>query len=93
MICSGSRGRSFREVSADPGAGWLSLAMHPQMVRRALLTALVVGTVLTGINQSGTLMSGDATAITGLRIALTYCVPYCVSTYGGVAMALGGRHR
>jgi hypothetical protein len=63
------------------------------MVRRALITALVVGTILTAINQSGVIANGDASTTTWLRVALTYCVPYCVATYGGVSMALSGRRQ
>lgn len=51
--------------------------------RKAFLTALVVGTILTAINH------GDSIVIHGdwpplLKVLLTYCVPYCVTTWGAV---------
>jgi hypothetical protein len=61
------------------------------MARRSLIVALVVGTILNLINQ------GDAILLAGsvswLKIALTYCVPFAVSTYGAYAAGrlLGGR--
>lgn len=54
--------------------------------RRSLTVALVVGTVLNLINQ------GDAILAMGhvswLKVALTYCVPYAVCTYGAVSSRL-----
>jgi hypothetical protein len=51
--------------------------------RRALGTALVVGTTLNLINQGDLLISGHS--INFLKLALTYCVPYIVTTYGAVS--------
>ena len=61
--------------------------------RRSLAAAAVVGTVLNLINQGDALLSGGP--IDWTKLALTYCVPYCVSTYGAVsfrvALARGSR--
>ena len=50
--------------------------------KKALLTALVVGSILTAINH------GDAIIMVIwpplLKVALTYFVPYCVTTWGAV---------
>lgn len=60
---------------------------HPLIVRRALITALIVGTVLTIINQGDRLLTGDVTAGVLVKIGLTYLVPYCVSTSGAVGLS------
>lgn len=49
---------------------------------RTVAVALVVGTVLCAINQLDVLLAGRATGITGLKIALTYLVPFLVANYG-----------
>ena len=49
---------------------------------KALLTALVVGTILVAINHGDTIILGDRPHL--LKILLTYCVPYCVTTWGAV---------
>ncbi|MSQ11987.1 MAG: hypothetical protein EXR48_04760 [Dehalococcoidia bacterium] len=55
---------------------------YPPLLRRSTLTALVVGTLLTAINQSGPVLRGDVPASVAGRIVLTYCVPFCVATWG-----------
>lgn len=57
------------------------------MLRRALITALIVGTVLTAINQGDRIIAGDISAIVFLKMALTYCVPFLVSTSGALGAA------
>jgi hypothetical protein len=44
--------------------------------------ALIVGTVLFFINQLDVVLSHHATALTWLKVALTYVVPFGVSNYG-----------
>ncbi|MHA1538055.1 MAG: nitrate/nitrite transporter NrtS [Alphaproteobacteria bacterium] len=61
---------------------FLALARQPAVVRRALMVALVVGTALTLINQGDRLIAGLAPG--WIKMALTYLVPYCVSTHGAV---------
>jgi len=53
-------------------------------VKRSVRVALVVGTLLTLINQGGRLLAIDIDAPTLARIVLTYIVPYCVSTWAAV---------
>lgn len=64
---------------------WFALARQPTIVGRSLRVALVVGTVLTLINQGDHLLALNIDAPTIARIALTYLVPYAVSTWAGVA--------
>jgi hypothetical protein len=51
-------------------------------LRRTIRIALVVGVVLTLINQSGVLFGGHATAVTAVRCALNFLVPFVVSNLG-----------
>jgi hypothetical protein len=62
---------------------------YPPVLRRSLATALIVGTVLTAINQGDQLLAGQLTGTLAWKIPLTYCVPFLVSTSG----ALGGVRR
>ena len=57
------------------------------MVRRSLLISLLVGTLLTAINQGNILVQGDFAASLAWKIPLTYLVPYCVATAGAVLSA------
>ena len=50
--------------------------------RKAFLTALVVGTILTAINHGDVILAGNMPPL--LKVALTYCVPYCVTTWGAI---------
>lgn len=55
---------------------------YPQNLRRTVLIALVVGVVLTAINQGAVIAGGDATTLTWLRCALNFVVPFLVSNAG-----------
>ncbi|MBA3408623.1 MAG: nitrate/nitrite transporter NrtS [Solirubrobacterales bacterium] len=44
--------------------------------------ALVVGVVLTLINQGGVIAAGDATTLTWVRSALNFVVPFAVANAG-----------
>ena len=61
----------------------LGKALQGPVARRSVLVALVVGTILNGINQGDALVAGDA--VNWLKVALTYLVPFCVATYGAYA--------
>lgn len=68
---------------------WLAVALRSDIRGRALRVALVVGTLLTLINQGDAILTAQADIITALKILLTYCVPYGVATYAGVAASRG----
>ena len=55
------------------------------VMRNSLMVGAVVGTVLNLINQ-GEYITGDGT-IDWFKLGLTYCVPFCVATYGAFAAA------
>jgi hypothetical protein len=68
-------------------APWETIAPCTQRanLRRTIRIALVVGCVLTIINQLDVILKGDATALTGVKIVLNFCVPFIVSNLGVIA--------
>lgn len=69
-------------------------AFKPQTMRTAALVAVIVGTVLSLINHYDLLLGAAFTFKAGVQIALSYLVPYCVSTHGQcVAKKAEGRIR
>ena len=50
--------------------------------KKAFLTALVVGTILTTINHGDNIIAGQFPPV--IKVMLTYCVPYCVTTWGAM---------
>ena len=60
------------------------LAISGAVVRRALAYALVVGTVLIGINHGDVILHGEIEPGRYLKMALTVMVPYAVSTLSSV---------
>ncbi|MBT3307803.1 MAG: nitrate/nitrite transporter NrtS [Rhodospirillaceae bacterium] len=71
--------QSINEMSAPPLA---QLMFGDSTPKKAFLTALVVGTVLTAINHGDVILAGGAPPL--LKVVLTYCVPYCVTTWGAI---------
>lgn len=65
-----------------------SMSLTDQIVgggtpRNALITSLIVGTILTAINHGSVILSGSMPEL--YKIILTYCVPYLVATWGAVS--------
>lgn len=58
----------------------MSLLFGDGTPRKAAATALIVGTLLTAINHGDTILAGQLPPL--LKVLLTYCVPYCVTTWG-----------
>lgn len=59
--------------------------LYRPMLRRAIYVALVVGTILTFINQGDVLLAGEITPLVMAKIVLTYLVPYSVSTFSALS--------
>lgn len=51
-------------------------------VRTALPTALVVGTILSALNQGDVVLDSRAGAVTWVRIGVNYVVPFLVASVG-----------
>ena len=63
---------------------FLQLAMLPEVRKRALKVALVVGTILALINHADAAINGAFSVKNAVQILLTYFVPYAVATYSAV---------
>jgi len=74
------------------GAFWAHLHSWPA-VRRCLVIALVVGTVITLINEGDVIFSGGLSGADGAKIPLNYVVPFVVSSLGYVSAGLAARAR
>ena len=56
------------------------------MLRRTLVIALVVGTILSIVNQAYVVAAGQADTATWLRTAANYFVPFIVSNLGALSV-------
>ena len=74
----------MQQQSGDRARGaWfhaLGSALSWPVARRSLVIMFVVGSVLNIINQGDVLWTGGD--VVWWKIAMTYCVPFCVATYG-----------
>lgn len=68
----------------DIKPSFLSIALSTQVVLNALRVALVVGTILAFINHGDKLLTFSISIQDTIKILLTYCVPYSVSTWSAV---------
>jgi hypothetical protein len=50
------------------------------VLARTVRIALVVGTLLSVVNQGAVVAAGDATASIWIRVVVNYALPFCVST-------------
>ena len=66
----------------------LRRTLEPAPLRRSLLVALVIGTLLNAINQGSELIAGEPLVI--WKLALTYLVPFAVASYGSYSAYRGG---
>ncbi|MGH7391559.1 MAG: nitrate/nitrite transporter NrtS [Candidatus Rokuibacteriota bacterium] len=57
---------------------------HEPLLRRSLGIAVIVGSVLTAINQGDTILSGHWQPALVWKIPLTYLVPFVVATWGAL---------
>jgi hypothetical protein len=51
-------------------------------LRKTLKIAVIVGTLLSLINQGSVIAGGGATPATWVRVGFNYAVPFCVSSVG-----------
>ena len=64
---------------------WIRIASRREVVGRSLRVAGVVGSILIAINYADRLLLGNIGSTEYVKMLLTYCVPYAVSTYASVA--------
>ena len=70
---------STSEEATSPPSG-LQMVFSDGTPKKAFLTALVVGTILTTINHGDNILVGLTPPL--WKVILTYCVPYCVTSWG-----------
>lgn len=71
---------------------WLQTAFRRDIALRSLHIALIVGTIVILINYYDRILGGTLVPRDYIKMALTYCVPYCVSTWAAVGAVLHGKH-
>ncbi len=67
-------------MTTDTAPSPLGRALSWPYARRSLIVAAVVGTLLNTINQGDIFVTGGL--VNWFKVALTYCVPFLVATYG-----------
>lgn len=55
------------------------------MLKRSAIAGVVVGSILTLLNQGDMLILGQWDNALYWKVPLTYCVPFLVATYGALA--------
>ena len=60
----------------------LAYCLAPVRLRRTAGITLIVGTILTLLNQGDVLLAGSATGATAVKALLNYLVPFIVSNLG-----------
>ena len=75
------------EVRGAKPSSWRCLRcalLQPPLIRRSLIIAIIVGTILTMINQGNLIVQGDVSVALAWKVPLTFAVPYCVATTGAI---------
>lgn len=76
------------ERRQDPTTTWTrpaeaaALFLRGRTARTATPVAVVVGTVLSAVNQGEVLLAGDGGTGTWVRIGINCLVPFCVASVG-----------
>jgi hypothetical protein len=68
---------------------FLAAATERGTITTSIRIALVVGSILAAINYGDRIfLHGDMGTLDWIKLAVTYCVPYCVATYGAARYAM-----
>ena len=70
------------DITVAPAPQFTQMAFGDGTPKKAFFAALVVGTILTTINHGDVILAGDWPPL--IKVMLTYCVPYCVTTWGAI---------
>jgi hypothetical protein len=76
---------SLQALRMSHSDGFWAHATSQPVVRRALKMALGVGTALVLINYGDKFFAGTLTLRDGVKMAITYCVPFCVSVFSAAS--------
>jgi hypothetical protein len=58
------------------------LFFNGEALRFCIPVVLVVGLLLSAINQGDVIASGAATTFTWFKVGMNFVIPFCVSSYG-----------
>src|SRR5204863_235117 len=78
----GRRPRPLRWLRMPEGSAIETIGSYAGLLAIPVLVALVVGLVLTAINQLDVILGGAATTATWIKCALNFVVPFVVSNLG-----------
>ena len=67
---------------------WMHYWFERNTVVRAVKIAMIVGPILTVINQYDVILRGDYSVRVVGKMLLTFLVPYCVSSFSSVSAAM-----
>ena len=89
-ILRNTKGHTFQVKTESPISTFsvtkctICALLHVPMLKRSLITSLIVGSLLTALNQGDLIVSGQMTSTLLWKIPLTYLVPFGVSTVSGL---------
>ena len=66
----------------------LHILCNAEIMKKAFSIALVVGTLLNFINQGDYILTMMVDKLNFYKMALTYCVPFFVSTYTAISLKM-----
>jgi hypothetical protein len=69
----------------------VALVLRGHTARVAIPVAAVVGTVISVVNQGDVVITGQATAITWVRVVVNYVVPFIVASVAYLSACRGRR--
>ena len=69
----------------------LSVGFSKKVAKRAVIVAIIVGTILAFINHGDQIISGDLTTDCWIKMIATYFVPFTVSMVTAALTALEAR--
>ena len=72
--------KNFDKIITKPN--FFKLAFGGGTPLKAFITACVVGAILTAINHGDKILEGEYPNF--FKVFLTFCVPYCVTTWGAI---------
>ena len=76
---------SGKDFPAELTKCLLCTLRHWPMLKKSLAACVVVGTLLTALNQGDILLAGGWNSSLWWKIPLTYTVPFMVATYGAMS--------
>ena len=88
MLPSGAGAQRGGAMRGNSRYRALRRALSRRIAGRSLATMLVVGSILNAINQGDAILSSGT--INWWKLGLTYCVPFCIATFGAYSAYRAG---